>query len=94
MQLFGRQNRKALREIKTHLIAKNRSRSGTGTVTAICAIVKDVLKKIKICTHRRYLISFIQNAIINLYQSSSESHDRHTHILKNFIKKALLAQGF
>ena len=51
MQFFRGQHRKALREVKPHLMAENRARAGARPVAALHAIVKNALEKVKIDPH-------------------------------------------
>jgi|GEM_PF-7107880 len=51
MQLLGRENRKPLFQIETHLISENRSRTCTRAVTTVGAVIQHMLKKIEIGAH-------------------------------------------
>jgi hypothetical protein len=53
MQLFGGDERKAVREGKAHLIAEDRARSGPGAVGLDLAIAENFGEKIKISLHAR-----------------------------------------
>lgn len=54
MQLFGGEHWKALRQIKPHLMAKNRQRANTSAVCRLHPIINDSLHKIEIGTHNRH----------------------------------------
>ena len=53
MQFFRGQHRKALREVKPHLMAENRARADARPVAALNAIIKNALEKVKIVPHER-----------------------------------------
>ena len=53
MQFFRGQHRKALREVKPHLMAENRARADARPVAALHAIIKNALEKVKIVPHER-----------------------------------------
>ena len=51
MQLFGRQNRKAMAQIKAHLMAEHGQSAGAGAIIALHAVVQHMLKQVKILLH-------------------------------------------
>ena len=51
MQLFGRQNRKAMAQVKTHLMAEHGQSAGAGSVVALYAMVQHMLKQFKVLPH-------------------------------------------
>ena len=55
VQLLGGKNRKPIRQIKTHLIAKHRARASARPVAAINAIVEHMLQQREIGAHGKSL---------------------------------------
>ena len=53
MQFFRRQRRKALLEIKSHLMTKYANCAGSRTVRFFCTVIENVLEKIEILPHDR-----------------------------------------
>jgi hypothetical protein len=51
MQLFGRNQRKALLQIKAHLITENTDGTRAGTVLFACTIVAHMLHQIVVLLH-------------------------------------------
>ena len=51
MHPLGGQQRETTGEVKAHLVAEDRARAGTGTVSLGRAVRKDVAQKIKIGLH-------------------------------------------
>lgn len=55
MQLLGGQGRKALREVKPHLIPKDRACAGAGAIATVGAVFHHMLQEIEILLHGRCL---------------------------------------
>ena len=51
MQLLGGDERKALAQVKPHLIAENRAGSGSGAIGLNLAIAQDLGEKFEIAMH-------------------------------------------
>src|SRR5690606_18114298 len=58
MQLLRRDERKALREIETHLVAEHAERAGAGAVGLARAVVSDTAEKVEILLHAFGLARF------------------------------------
>ena len=53
MQLLGRHQRKAAREIEAHLVAEDRQRAGAGPVILADAVVAHVAHEVEILLHEQ-----------------------------------------
>jgi len=51
MELFRRQERKALRQVESHLGAEKRQGAGSGAVHLLDAVVEDPLHEVEILAH-------------------------------------------
>ncbi|MNY69144.1 hypothetical protein D3C86_2070370 [compost metagenome] len=51
MQFLRRQNRKAVRQIKTHLVSEDGARAGAGAVTTIASGFHHMPEKVEILFH-------------------------------------------
>ena len=70
MQLFGRCHGKALGEIKTHLVTKNRARAGAGAVGFVVTVVKNMTHEIEVLLHSLCLPIHNDSKILPLSQGA------------------------
>src|SRR5262245_15868765 len=77
MQFLGRDQRKAFRQIETHLMAKDRDGPGAGAVALLHAVSEDVLHQVVILAHDRLIsVRLAGTASLALQKCAKKSHCR------------------